>query len=189
MKQPAGAIATCLLAGMLVVPNAHAGECEHGKSLLTAQVDIRVISLDLVATMRLLGKQTKVNMALSSGLKGTLKRQHLKGPLNSVLDDIADQVGTVWWWSGDEIRMTGRSDTLTRSIEFPSMSDLVDAAKRLCLPVEAVQFRNSRPGGLIRVSGPSDVVREIEDLVKSLRASYGRARITEYGQQRVHKFY
>ncbi len=153
------------------------------------QVDIRVLNLDLAKAMSLLAEQAKISIVLNRGLNARLKQQHLNGSLKSVLNNISAQVGTVWWWRDNELHMESRSDSVSRALEFPRLVDLVDAAKRLCLPVEALEFRQTKGGGLIRVSGPSGVVREVEDLAKSLRESYGRARVTRYGRQRYQKLY
>ena len=183
-----GRITVLLLVSMLIAPAVEAGSCGNEAKLRTTRVDIRVINIDLVRTMGLLGEQSKINIVLARGLNAPLKRQRLHGSLDKVLDKIAGQVGTVWWWSGNEVHMANRSDAVTRSIDFPYMKNLVEAAKRLCLPVEAIEFREAHAGGLLRVSGPGGVVREIEDLAKSLRESFGRAKFTKYGHQRYQKF-
>ena len=137
---------------------------------------------DIKGTLELIGQASGIPIVISRKLKGRMKGLELQGTLREALTTLAENNNAIWWWSGNGVRIVPRNTTVTRSIRFPSFEDLIETAKTLCLPVDAITYHSSYDAQYARVSGPAEVVSEIEKLAKSLRNSYANVTQLRYGR-------
>lgn len=154
-------------------------------SLPDARIDLRILSQDLSATLQLIGEQAGVRVVMDKALGGKIMDVSLKGSLRDALDQIAERGGAVWWWDGTAVRLADRRNAVERSIQMNSPEILFQAAKDLGYPTHVLDYAFDRTSGLVRVSGPAEIVREMEDLATRLRQRLSRVPVTRYGSTAV----
>lgn len=141
-----------------------------------------VKSQDLRTALQLISEVADIRVILLDDISVRVEKMRLQGTVQEVLDKLADETGLVWWWDGSAVRAADRRKVVERSIKFPADPEfLIEAAVALGLPVKVVDYRYDRASGLLRVSGPAEVVGQIEDLASGLREKLGRAQVTRYG--------
>ena len=154
-------------------------------ALPDAKVDLRIISQDLTAALQLIGEQAGVRVVLEKGMSGQLRNVRIEGSLRQALDQISERSGAIWWWDGTAVRLANRSNAVERSIQMSSPEILFQAAKDLGYPTQVLDYAFDRTSGLVRVSGPAEIVREIEELATRLRQRLSRVPVTRYGNTAV----
>jgi hypothetical protein len=140
---------------------------------------------DLSKTLEILSEQTQLKITISKGLTGTVSRLNLDGTARAALDAICDQVGAIWWWNGNEIRLAARNDIATRTIKSYDLDHTINVAKRSGLPVDLIAISRSGNSNTVRISGPSGLLTEFEGVNDDVGGQNNVIHMTRFGKRRT----
>jgi hypothetical protein len=186
-------VKAALLAAALLLPLAHAPavakvptEDANPSVLLplSKPIEMRVLRQDLQQVLQVFAEQAGVRVTLGKGLSKTVTNLHLTGTATQALDTLAEHVGAVWWWSGTDVRMVDRSDLVTKTLKSRSIDQTLSAARSLGIPVDLVSTQKSDVPGIVRMTGPSGLVAELETLAQDVAEQDGKIHVTRYGRRR-----
>ena len=155
------------------------------KTTLTRQIDLRVLKQDLPQVLQGFAEQAGVRVTLGKGLTKSVTNLHLTGTAAAALDTLSEHVGAVWWWSGAEIRMVDRTDFVTRTLKTRDIEQTLSAARSLGVPVDLISTAKADVPGIVRITGPSGLVAELETLAKDVAEQDNKVHVTRYGRRRI----
>jgi hypothetical protein len=153
-------------------------------AVLSRSIDIRVLKQDLQQVAQTFAEQAGLQVTLGKGLSRTISNVHLTGSAAQALDVLAEHVGAVWWWTGTNVRMVDRSDLVTKTIKRRDIDQMLATAKSLGVPVDLLTTQKADTQGIVRVTGPSGLVAELEALVQDIAETDGKIHVTRYGKRR-----
>jgi hypothetical protein len=156
-----------------------------GQAVLGKPVDVRVIKQELPQVLQALAEQAGVRVTTGKGLSRTVTNLHLRGTAREALDALAEQIGAIWWWSGNDVRMIDRTDLVTKTLKGRDFEQTLDAARSLGLPVELLATNRADVPGIVRITGPSGLVSEVETLAQDISEQVGRIHVTRFGRRRT----
>jgi hypothetical protein len=156
----------------------------QARVVLDRPVDVFVLKQDLAPVVQSLAEQAGIRVTLGKGLSRPVSNLHLKGTAAEALDQLAETIGAVWWWSGTDVRLVDRSDLVTKTLKTRDFDRTLAAAKSLGIPVDLITMQKADGPGIVRMTGPSGLVTEVESLVKDVTEQDGKIHVTRYGRRR-----
>lgn len=153
-------------------------------SILAKPIEIRVLRQDLQQVLQGFAEQAGVRVTLGKGLAKTVTDLRLSGTASQALDTLAEHIGAVWWWSGTDVRMVDRTDLVTKTLKSRDIDQTLSAARSLGIPVDLVSTQKADVPGIIRLTGPSGLVAELETLAQDVAEQDGKVHVTRYGRRR-----
>jgi hypothetical protein len=152
---------------------------------LTRPIELRVLKQDLPQVVQGLAEQAGVRVTLGKGLSKTVTNLHLSGSAAEALDKLSEHVGAVWWWSGSDVRMVDRTDLVTRTLKTRDIDQTLSAARSLGVPTDLLATAKADVPGIVRITGPSGLVAELETLAKDVAEQDSKVHVTRYGRRRI----
>jgi hypothetical protein len=152
---------------------------------LTRPIELRVLKQDLPQVVQGLAEQAGVRVTLGKGLTKTVTNLHLSGSASEALDKLSEHIGAVWWWSGTDVRLVDRTDLVTRTLKTRDIEQTLSAARSLGVPTDLVATAKADVPGIVRITGPSGLVAELETLAKDVAEQDSKVNVTRYGRRRA----
>jgi hypothetical protein len=156
----------------------------QARVLLSRPVDVFVLKQELAPVVQTLAEQAGIRVTLGKGLTRPLSNLHLKGTAAEALDTLTEALGAVWWWSGTDVRIVDRSDLVTKTLKTREFDRTLAAARSLGIPIDLITAQKADGPGIVRVTGPSGLVAEVEALIKDVTEQDGKIHVTRYGRRR-----
>jgi hypothetical protein len=152
---------------------------------LSKPVEVRVLRQDLTQVLQSVAEQAGFKVTVGKGLSRPINDLHLKGEARAALDQLAETVGAVWWWTGSDIRFVDKAEQITKTLKGRDLDLTLDSARAMGIPVDLVTVQRSDVPGLVRITAPSVIVDELETLAKDVADQVNRIQVTRYGRRRA----
>jgi hypothetical protein len=150
---------------------------------LSKPVELRILRQDLPQVLQSLAEQGGFKVTVGKGLSRPVNDLHLKGEARAALDQLAEKVGAVWWWTGSDIRFIDKAEQVTKTLKGRDLDLTLDSARSLGIPVDLVVIQRSDIPGLVRITAPAAIVEDLEALAKDVAEQVNR--IPRYGRRRT----
>ncbi len=162
-----------------------AAAADTATAAMMRPVDLRVLKQELPQVLQALAEQSGVRVTLSKGLASTVTNLHLQGSMRDALDSLAERINAVWWWTGSDVKMVDRSDIVTKTVKTREIDATMNTARSLGMPVDLVTAQRAEVSGIVRITGPSGLVAEIETLAQDVADQVSRVHVTKFGKRRL----
>ncbi len=145
-------------AGDLAVPVPGAGR----------SIDYVAVQQPLDQALRELGQAAGVRVVASDGVKGTVRKRHLKGELPMLLDKLAQEFGLFWFPDGGAVYVEALDEQKTKVVKLKNVGreQIYEAMDQAGL--SRAKSRVQVSDGSARVVGSDNFHKTIEDLLASL---------------------
>lgn len=124
-------------------------------------------------------RRTGVGVRVDESVAGEVTVQLPDGTLRELMDDVAGQIGAIWWHDGSILRIERMAEFDTRLVDPGGLS--VEEIEREMAAMgfldERFPLRMTSDGMVLRVAGPAGYVSEVIAFVEVLR----RVRVARAG--------
>lgn len=145
-------------------------------------IDVTVIRQPLAGVLETIAEQAKVTVTIEKGMTATLTDLRLKGTVRMCMDEIANRIGAVWWWRGQELRIASNRHSVTRTIKSRNAAALMGAAADLGFPVHVLGVKKASGLGMLRITGPAALVADVETLAADVDKQLNTVQMLRYGK-------
>jgi type II secretory pathway component GspD/PulD (secretin) len=175
------ALATWFLLASLEVSAAQTVPSDH--ILDEKRIQLRFVQQDLQSAIATIAKVSGVPYVVEREFSVTVSNLSVSGTVREVLNQLASKVRAIWWYDNHQIHFISAEHFITKSIPFPyPLEILIDAARRLNLPIKTVTLDQDATSQTIKITGSQEIVNSMKSLAVNLGKRYGTVRVVTYGR-------
>jgi len=144
--------------------------------------DIVIVDHSLTNAIEELTSIHKIPVTFSKYVNGKLTLNLPQGTVRELLDIISLREGLQWWYDGNSVRVTDRSETGSRLIRYKLGSSKLITDRLDALQISGYRNYLKIDKKLVFISGPSDLIALVELIIEDLNSEYsGDVKVMRWG--------
>ena len=154
-------------------------------SIGTQDRSVIVLEQDLKEFLMLAGKRHGTHIAVSPGVRGTLRNMSLPGDLDAMLRTLAAEFGFEWFREGDSIQVSAATDSVSRIIFLGrmEMDELKKSIAEAGMSPEGYELSYVESSNSVLVKGPVSLVARVELMTEAYNKRNSGVRLIRRGKE------